>query len=67
MAAGKKGKAAAVEATVAVKAVKAVAVKGMKSAKAVEVADKPVPRKVNPQQGKTTRSSRAGLQFPVGR
>ena len=67
MAAGKKGKAAAVEATVAVKGIKTVAVKEVKTAKAVEVAAKPVPRKVNPQQGKTTRSSRAGLQFPVGR
>ena len=77
MAAGKKSKTAAVE----VKGVKAVAVKvvhpveppaakGVTNVKAAEVVTKPAARKVNPpaaQQGKTTRSSRAGLQFPVGR
>jgi len=77
MAAGKKSKTAAVE----VKGVKAVAekvvypveppaAKGVTNVKAAEVVTKPAARKVNPpaaQQGKTMRSSRAGLQFPVGR
>ena len=51
-------------------ATKPAAAKGVTIVKAAEVVTKPAARKVNPpaaQQGKTTRSSRAGLQFPVGR
>ena len=70
MATGKKSKAAAVEVK-GVKAVEPPEAKGVKTAKAPEVAAKPAARKANApqaaQQGKTMRSSRAGLQFPVGR
>ena len=67
MAAGKKSKTAAVE---VVHPVEPPTAKGVTNVKAAEVVTKPAARKVNPpaaQQGKTTRSSRAGLQFPVGR